>query len=412
MSMEVMELDIVYERCGGLDVHKATVVACAITPEGKEKRTFGTMTEDILGMADWLEAKGVTHVAMESTGVYWKPIYNLLESHDLELLVVNAKHIKAVPGRKTDVKDAEWIADLLRHGLLRGSRIPGRPERELRELVRYRKALIRERATEVNRVQKVLEGANIKLASVAADVMGKSGRAMLEALVAGTTDPKVLAAMARGRMQGKQPQLEQALRGLMGPHQQQLLATQLRHVDFLDQEVRQLSEEIAERMRPFEEALGRLRTIPGVGPKTAEMVLSEIGPDMRCFPTAGHLASWAGMCPGNNDSAGKRLSGRTRKGSPWLREALVEAGRAAARTKNTYLSAQYRRIAARRGANRAAMAVGHTILVIVYHVLKHGTTYEELGSNYFDERDRTATLRRAVQRIEKLGYKVTIEAAA
>ncbi len=405
-------MQVVYERCAGLDVHKATVVCCVVTPEGKEMRSFSTMTGDLLALADWLESKGATHVAMESTGVYWKPIYNLLESHDLELLVVNAKHIKAVPGRKTDVKDAEWIADLLRHGLLRGSRIPNRSERELRELVRYRKSLIRERATEVNRVQKVLEGANIKLASVATDVMGKSGRAMLEALVAGTTDPRVLAAMARGRMQGKQVQLEQALLGLMGAHQRQLLAAQLRHVDFLDQEIQQLSEEIAERMRPFEEALGRLRTIPGIGQKTAEMVLSEIGTDMDCFATAGHLASWAGMCPGNNESAGKRLSGRTRKGSPWLREALVEAGRAAGRTKNTYLSAQYHRIAARRGANRAAMAVGHTILVMIYYLLKRGTTYEDLGPNYFDERDTMATVRRSVQRLERLGYKVTLEAAA
>ena len=405
-------MQVVYERCCGLDVHKKSVVACVVTPEGKETQSFGTMTADLLALADWLEAKGVTHVAMESTGVYWKPIYNLLESHDLALLVVNAQHIKAVPGRKTDVKDAEWIADLLRHGLLRGSRIPDRGERELRELVRYRKSLIRERATEVNRVQKVLEGANIKLASVASDVMGKSGRAMLEAMVTGITDPKVLAAMARGRMQGKQAQLEQALRGLMGAHQRMLLTSQLRHIDFLDQEIEQLSREIAERMRPFEEALGLAETVPGIGLKTAQMILSEIGTDMSDFPTAGHLASWAGMCPGNNESAGKRKSGKTRKGSPWLREALVEAARAAARSKNTYLSSQYHRIAARRGANRAAVAVGHSILIILYHILKDNTVYEDLGANYFDERDRTATLRRAVQRIEKLGYKVTVQPAA
>lgn len=405
-------MQVVYERCCGLDVHKKSVVACVVTPEGKETQSFGTMTADLLALADWLEAKGVTHVAMESTGVYWKPIYNLLEGHDLALLVVNAQHIKAVPGRKTDVKDAEWIADLLRHGLVRGSRIPDRGERELRELVRYRKSLIRERATAVNRVQKVLEGANIKLSSVATDVLGKSGRAMLEAMVTGITDPKVLAAMARGRMQGKQAQLEQALRGLMGAHQRLLLTSQLRHIDFLDQEIEQLSREIAEWMRPFEEALGRAETVPGIGLKTAQMILSEIGTDMRGFPTAGHLASWAGMCPGNNESAGKRKSGKTRKGSPWLREALIEAAWAAARSKNTYLSAQYHRIAARRGAKRAVVAVGHTILIILYHILKDGTVYNDLGANYFDERDKTATLRRAVQRIEKLGYKVTVQPAA
>ena len=405
-------MDVIYERCCGLDIHKAKVVACVITPDGKETRTFGTMTGELLELADWLQAKGVTHVAMESTGVYWKPIYNLLEGMEFELLVVNAQHIKAVPGRKTDVKDAEWIADLLRHGLLRGSYIPDRSQRELRELVRYRKALIRDRATEVNRVQKVLEGANIKLASVATDVMGKSGRAMLEALISGITDPRVLAGMARGRLQDKRPQLEEALRGLIGPHQQMLLAAQLRHIDFLDREIGRLSEEIEERMRPFEKDLEGLETIPGVARRTAEMIVAEIGTDMSRFPLDSHIASWAGMCPGNNESAGKRKSGRTRKGSPWLREALVEAARAAARTKNTYLSAQYHRIAARRGANRAAVAVGHTILIIVYHILKEGVTYKELGANYYDEKDRAATVRRAVRRIEKLGYKVTIEPAA
>lgn len=407
-----MEMQVVFERCSGLDVHKKTVAACVITPEGRETRTFGTMTADILALADWLQSMGVTHVAMEATGVYWKPVYNLLEPYGFELIVVNAQHIKQVPGRKTDVRDAEWIADLLRHGLLRGSYIPSRLERELRELVRYRKTLIRERAAEVNRVQKVLEGANIKLASVATDVMGKSGRAMLEAMVAGTTDPKALAALAKGRLQGKQPELEQALQGLVGPHQRMLLRTQLRHIDFLDREIETLSAEIAERMRPFEEALRRLETIPGVGRRTAEVLAAEIGMDMSRFPTAAHLTSWAGMCPGNNESAGKRKSGRTRKGSPWLREALLEAARAAARTRNTYLSAQYHRLAARRGAKRAAVAVGHTILIIAYHILKEGTIYKDLGANYFDERDKAATVRRAVRRLENLGYKVTVEPMA
>jgi transposase len=403
-----MALEVVHDRCCGLDVHKKTVVACVIVPEGRELRTFGTMTDDLEALAGWLEERGVTHVAMESTGVFWKPVYNVLETFELELLVVNAQHMKAVPGRKTDVKDAEWIADLLRHGLLRASYVPSREERELRELVRYRKSLIRERAAEVNRVQKVLEGANIKLASVASDVMGKSGRAMVEALCAGAADPKLLAALARGRLQDKQPELERALRGVVGAHQRMVLAAQLRHIAYLDEEIGRLSAEVAERQHPFADALGRLQTIPGVGLRTAEVILTEVGPDMSRFPTAGHLASWAGVCPGQNESAGKRKSGRTRKGCVSLRESLTEAARAAGRTRRTYLAAQYHRIAARRGSKRAAVAVAHSILVIVHHLLRDGTTYDDLGPNYFDERDRTGTVKRAIARISRLGYDVTL----
>lgn len=404
-------MEVVYERCCGLDVHKRTVVACVFTPEGKDTGTFSTMTEDLLKLADWLTQKGVSHVAMESTGVYWQPVYNLLEGLGIELLVVNAQHVKAVPGRKTDVKDAEWIAELLRHGLLRGSYIPDRPQREVRELVRYRTSLIRQRAQVVNRVQKVLEGANIKLSSVATNVVGVSGRAMLEAMVAGTEDPRALAALARGKLRDKKPQLESALRGLVGPHQRFLLDSLLRHLGFLDEEVHRMDAEVSERMRPFEEALRRLDTIPGVGRRGAEEVVAEIGTDMARFPTAGHLASWTHMCPGTNESAGKRKSGSTGSGNPWLRSALVEIAWAAARTRQTYLSAQYHRLAARRGGKRAAIAVGHTILVIIYHILRDGSVYEELGGNYFDERDQQAAVRRAVHRIERLGYKVTVEAA-
>jgi transposase len=401
-------MEVVHERCGGLDVHKKTVVACVLTPGGRETRTFGTMTDDLETLAAWLEACGVSHVAMESTGVYWKPVYNVLETCELELVVVNAQHMKAVPGRKTDVKDAEWIADLLRHGLLRPSFVPSREERELRELVRYRKALVRERAAEVNRVQKVLEGANIKLASVASDVLGQSGRAMVDALSAGATDPAALAALARGKLQAKLPELERALRGVVGPHQRLVLATQLRHITYLDDEIARLSQEVAARERPFADALARLQTIPGVGQRTAEVLLAEVGPDMSRFPTAGHLASWAGVCPGQHESAGKRKSGRTRKGCVSLRESLTEAARAAGRTRGTYLAAQYRRLAARRGAKRAAVAVAHTILVIAYHLLRDGTRYQELGANYFDERDRAGTMRRAVARLARLGYEVTL----
>jgi transposase len=286
--------------------------------------------------------------------------------------------------------------------------VPSREERELRELVRYRKALVRERAAEVNRVQKVLEGANIKLASVASDVLGQSGRAMVDALSAGATDPAALAALARGKLQAKLPELERALRGVVGPHQRLVLATQLRHITYLDDEIARLSQEVAARERPFADALARLQTIPGVGQRTAEVLLAEVGPDMSRFPTAGHLASWAGVCPGQHESAGKRKSGRTRKGCVSLRESLTEAARAAGRTRGTYLAAQYRRLAARRGAKRAAVAVAHTILVIAYHLLRDGTRYQELGANYFDERDRAGTMRRAVARLARLGYEVTL----
>jgi transposase len=409
-------LDVIYERCCGLDVHKRTVVACLIVAgthgePRKEIRTFGTMTEDLLELSDWLAAAGCTHVAMESTGVYWKPLYNLLEEAFTPLLV-NAWHIKAVPGRKTDVKDCEWIAELLRHGLLRGSFVPERPQRELRELTRYRTALVRERAAEVSRLQKTLEGANIKLASVATDIMGKSGRQMLKALIAGSTDASEMAQLARGKLRGKIPQLEQALRGCFGAHQRFLIAQQLAHIDFLEETIEQLSAEIAERMRPLEEAIERLETIPGVGRRTAEAILAEIGPEMSRFPTYRHLASWAGMCPGNDQSGGKRRSGKTTKGNPWLRAALVEAAHAAGRTKETYLSAQYRRLATRRGKKKAAVAVGHTILVIAYCLLERSCSYEELGGNYFDKRDRQGVERRLVRRLEGLGYKVSLDPVA
>jgi transposase len=406
-----VDMQIVYERCCGLDVHKKSVVACAITPEGKEIKTFGTTTKEILALLDWITAKGCTHVAMESTGVYWKPIYNLLEQADITAFVVNARHIKAVPGRKTDVKDAEWIADLLRHGLLQGSYIPDRPQRELRELVRYRRSLLGERAREVQRIQKVLEGANIKLSSVATDILGVSGRSMLEAIVKGIEDPEILATMARGRMKKKHDQLVDSLQGLLNNHQRMMLDLQLRHIDSLDQAIARLDVEIEERMRPFERELALLDTIPGVGRQIAEQIIAEIGTDMSRFPSSAHLASWAGMAPGNNESAGKRKSGRTRKGNKSLRTTLTEAARAAAHTKDTYLSAQYQRLVSRRGANRAAIAVGHSILVIVYHILKTGMPYRELGANYFDQWRKNAVVNNMVKRFNSLGFKVTIEVA-
>jgi transposase len=403
-------MEVVYQRCCGLDIHKKTVVACRLSPGAggqpeKEVRTFGTMTEDLLELSDWLLAHGVTHVAMESTGVYWKPVWNILEG-SFELLLANAQHIKRVPGRKTDVKDCEWIAGLLQHGLLQGSFVPDRGQREL---TRYRTSLVGERTREVNRLQKSLEGANIKLASVATNIMGRSGREILGALVEGTTDGVALAQLARGRLREKLPQLERALAGRFGAHQRFIIAAQLAHLDFLEQSIERVSAEIEERMRPLAERVAHLDQITGVGQRTAQVVLAEIGPDMSRFPTDNHLTSWAGMCPGNRESGGKRQSGRTRKGSPWLRAALVEAAQAAGRTKNTYLGAQYHRLAGRRGKKKAAVAVGHSILVIAYHLLKDNSDYQELGGNYFDERDRQAVQRRLVRRLEGLGYQVTLD---
>jgi len=405
-------MDVVYERCAGLDIHKKLVVACALVEGDRELRQFGTMTADLRALRDWLQGLRCTHVAMESTGAYWKPVVNLLEDAGIEVLVVNAAHIKAVPGRKTDMNDAQWIASLLRHGLLRGSFIPDRPQRELRELVRYRRSLIQERAREVNRLQKVLEGANIKLSSVASSIVGVSGRAMLAALIRGDQPADAMAGLARGRLKAKRAELEQALTGLMGTHQRFLLAQQLAHLDALDQGIAQVSEEVTRRMRPFEAALTVLDGIPGLGRRGAEDLIAETGVDMSRFPTHRHLASWAGMCPGNHESAGKRRTGQTRHGNPAARAVLVEAAHAAGRTKRSYLAAQYHRIAARRGKKRAAVAVGHSILVIVYYLLRDGVLYEDLGATYFDRIARDQVAARARRRLEALGFEVTIKNAA
>ncbi len=405
-------MNIVYERCAGIDVHKKNVVVCAITPDEhgqrhKERCTFSTMMPDLLRMRQWLRSLGVTHVAMESTGSFWKPPFNILEGH-VEVLVVNAQHLKAVPGRKTDLKDAEWIADLLQHGLLRPSFVPPAFQRELRELTRYRSSVVEERSRTVNRLQKILEDTNIKLSVVASDLMGRSAREMLAALVAGEADPAVLAQLARGKMRAKHDLLVQALQGQFKPHHRVLISEQLGHIDTLDEEIARLSAAIAQRLCPYEVPLKQLETIPGIKRRLAEVILAEIGPAMQRFPSARHLASWAGMCPGNRESAGKRLSGRTRKGSPWLRTALVEAAHAAIHCKESYLAAQYHRLVLRRGGKKATIAVGHTLLVIVYHVLADAKDYQELGGNYFDEQDRQAVQKRLVHRLEKLGYEVTL----
>jgi transposase len=361
---------------------------------------------------EWLVACRVTHAAMESTGVYWKPLYNLLEATGLTVVVVNAAHMKAVPGRKTDVQDAVWICDLMQHGLLKPSFIPSRPQRELRELVRYRISLVQERADEANRIQKVLEGGNIKLGSVVSEILGKSGRTVLAAIATGTSTPEEMAAMVDSRIRATPEELARALQGRLTEHQRMLLQMQLDHVRYLDQQIEKLDTEVAQRLAPFEMQLRQLDTIPGVNDRTAESIVAVIGTDMTRFPNADHLTSWGGMCPGSNESAGKRRHSRTRKGNLILRSALTQAGQAAGRSKNTYLGATYRRIAARRGRKRAAIAVGRRILEIAYFVLRDGVAYEELGVNYYDERKKAAVVRNAVKRLERLGYRVAIAPAA
>jgi len=412
-------MDVVYTHCCGIDVGKKEVVACLVVPgdDGRAKKTirrFWTMTEDLESLARWLREAGCVQVAMESTGVYWQPVWNVLEEEAaFELLLVNARHVKIVPGRKTDVNDAEWLADLVRHGLVRGSYVPDREQRELRELTRYRTELIEERTAHVNRLQKTLETANIKLGSVATDVLGVSCRAILAALVdpAQTATAEDLANLARGRLRTKIPDLQRALIGRLRPHHRFMLAELLVMLDTLDERIDALSAEIAERTRPFAEDLARLDTIPGIGQRVAEIVVAELGPDLSHFPSPSQLASWAGLCPGNHESAGKRKTGKTRSGNAALRRALVEAARAASRSR-TYLRAQYHRLKPRRGAQRAAVAVAHSIIRIIYVVLTRKTAYKDLGPDYFDRRDAAATERQLVTRLERLGNKVTIEKVA
>ena len=441
-------MEIVYERCAGLDVHKKNVKACFTGPgrtgrRTKETRTYLTMTEDLLQLRDWLKEQGCTHIALEATGVYWRPIYNLLEG-DFEVLVVNAHHIKVVPGRKTDVKDAEWIADLLSHGLLSASFIPAPPQRELRELTRYRTSLVEERAREVNRLQKTLEDTNLKLGDVVSDVLGKASRLILRAIVEGETDARQLASLAVGRVRADQQTLERALTGKVTAHHRFMLSQHLTLIENLDAAIRRVEEEIARRFTPPEpptgaedqsapepavgaesassepsseplswrEAVQLIEQVTGISERVAQGLLAEIGIQMSQFPSAKHLASWAGICPGNHESAGKRLSGKPRKGNPYARRLLIQAAHAAAHSKNTYLSAQYRRIAARRGPKRAAVAVGHSILVIIYHLLRDRTPYQDLGGNYFDEHDRQMVQKHLVRRLERLGYQVELQPRA
>jgi transposase len=405
-------MNSIIDRCAGLDVHQATVMATVRVPDDQGGRRvvtkeFSTTTVSLLTLRDWLQAYGVTHVAMESTGVYWKPVYYVLED-GFSLLLVNAQHVKRVPGRKTDVKDSEWLAQLLECGLLTGSFVPPQPIRDLRDLTRYRKHQIRERAREVNRLHRVLEDAGLKLSSVATDVMGASGRAMFEALLHGTTDPTVLADLAKGKLRRKLPALREALQGRFRAHHALLLGQILAKVDFLDEMLQTLTVEIDRLVAPFEPMLANLDTIPGVDRKAAVTIVAETGGDMSRFATAGHLCSWSGMCPGQNDSAGKRRSGKTRKANPYLRTALVESGLAASRANRTALQARYLRIKRHRGHKKAVVATGHQILEIAFYVMHDGVPYQELGADYFDRRHRERAIRRHVRQLEQLGYQVTL----
>jgi len=406
-------MQVLHERCAGLDVHKKTVVVCVLITLSngqveKHQMTFGTFTAEILALLDWLKNLGVTHVAMESTGVYWRPIYQLLEGH-FELLLANARHIQAMPGRKTDVTDAEWIADLLRHGLIAPSFVPAQAQRELRELTRHRSNTAARRAQCINELHRTLEGTNIKLSSVATDITGVSATEMLHELVAGANDPKLLAELARGVLRKKIPQLRQALEGVVRPHQQLIISQLLGTMELLEEQVQALSAEILQRLQKEQELIQRLDEITGVNRKVAEVIAAELGTDMKRFGTASRAAAWSGMCPGNRESGGRRYPARSRFGNKHLKSALTEAGRAAGRSQDTYLSAQYRRIALRRGGKRAALAVGHSILRISYYMIDRGTHYQELGGDYFDRRNPERVRDRLVRRLEKLGYQVTVQ---
>lgn len=410
-------MEIVHRCCAGLDVHAKTVAACLIKEDGgKEIRKFSTMTDDLLRLGDWLSSHGCSHVAIESTGIYWKPVFNILED-EVEVMLVNARHVKAVPGRKTDVRDCEWLADLLRHGLLKGSFIPPREIRELRELTRYRHSLIEEQVAVANRVQKLAESGNIKLAQVASDALGASGRAMLRALAAGETDVDKMVELARQRMKRKKPELRRALQGRLNNTQRWVLGELLNRYEELESAIARVTAQIRqqETAHPdprLAQAIENLPTIPGIGERITETILAEIGIDMSRFPTDHHLCSWAGMCPGNNESAGKRKSGQTNPGNPYLRSALVQAAWAASHTKDTYLAAQYHKLVKRIGKKKTLVAVGHSILIIVYHVLLKQSTYRELGGDYFDRLNRKHLKNRLVRKLESLGLKVTVEEAA
>jgi transposase len=405
-------MEVLYPHCAGLDVHKETVVACVRhMVDGsvrREVRTFKTTTTELLALSDWLAAEGCTHVAMEATGVYWKPVWHILSDGDFSLVLANAAHVKNVPGRKTDVNDAAWLADLLAHGLIRGSFVPDQQTQEMRNLLRTRKQLVRERSSHVQRLQKTLEDANIKLDSAISDIMGLSGRAMIEALIAGECDPERLAQLAHRRIKAPPEALREALRGRVTRHHRFLLRLHLQQIDGFDAAITEIDREVDAQIEPFRATVHLLTTIPGIEELSACLILAEIGRDMSRFPTAGHLISWAGLCPRSDESAGKRRSTRMRKGAPWLKTTLVQCAWAAARKKASYLQAQFHRLRARRGAKKAIGALAASLLTIVYHMLVSGELYHDLGPDHFDRRAKATQTKRLVARLQNLGYAVQI----
>jgi transposase len=404
-------MEVIHARCAGLDVHKDTVVACVrLAVDGQvhqEVKTFKTTTTELLGLADWLRDRECTHAAMESTGVYWKPVWHVLED-TVTLVLANAMHIRNVPGRKTDVNDAMWMADLLAHGLIRGSFVPPTPVQEMRDLTRTRKQLVREVAQHSLRLQKTLEDANIKLSSYVSDILGVSGRAILEAITQGVTDPEKLVELSKGRLKASRRELVEALRGRVQDHHRFLLRLHLDQIDALNKAVREVEARLGNALDPFRDIEGLLMTIPGVSNTTAQVILSEVGTDMSRFPTVAHMISWAGLCPGNDESAGKRRSTRLRKGGQWLKATLVQSAWAASRKKGSYLKALFHRIRSRRGPKKAAVAVAASMLTAAYHMIKTGVAYEDLTDRYFDSRDRTVTAKRLLKRLTDLGFSATL----
>jgi len=409
-------MELLHPHCAGLDLHKETVVACIRhMVDGKvatEVKTFKTTTQELMDLSDWLTSQGVTHIAMEATGVYWKPVWHILSDSEFELVLANAAHVKNLPGRKTDVNDATWLADLMAHGLIRASFVPDEPTQQMRDLLRTRKQFVRERSSHTQRIQKTLEDANIKLDSVITDIVGLSGRRMIEALIGGETDPEALAALAHGRIRATKAELEAALRGRITAHHRFMLRIHLNHLDALNSTIADIDKEVDGNVEPFRVAIEMLATIPGVSSLAAEVMVSEIGIDMSRFKTEGHLISWAGLCPKNDESAGKRRSNRMKKGAPWLKTTLIQCAWAASRTKGSYLQAQYLRIRSRRGPKKAIGAVAASMLTAAYHMLKDGTLYQDLGASHFDDRDKGKQALRLVSRLQSLGFTVQITSMA
>jgi transposase len=409
-------MELLHPHCAGLDLHKETVVACIRhMTDGKvttEVKTFNTTTQELMDLSDWLSSQGITHIAMEATGVYWKPVWHILSDGEFELVLANAAHVKNLPGRKTDVNDAMWLADLMAHGLIRASFVPDEPTQQMRDLLRTRKQFVRERSSHTQRIQKTLEDANIKLDSVITDIVGLSGRRMIEALIAGQTDPEALAALAHRRIHATSAELEAALRGRVTAHHRFMLQLHLDHLDAVNAAIARIDKEVDGNVEPFRIAIEMLTTIPGVSSLAAEVMVSEIGIDMSRFKTEGHLISWAGLCPKNDESAGKRRSNRMKKGAPWLKTTLIQCAWAASRTKGSYLQAQYLRIRSRRGPKKAVGAVAASMLTAAYHMLKDGTLYQDLGANHFNNRDKGKQALRLVNRLQSLGFAVQITSMA